>query len=49
MGMSDGDVVTLDDIGDSLAEATVEVTDALLEMTSGAELETEASQVNAGP
>ena len=49
MGVLDGDVVTLDDIGDSLVEATVEVTDALLEMTSGAELEMESSKVSGGP
>ena len=49
MSVLDGDVVTLDDIGDSLVEATVEVTDALLEMTSGAELDTETSQASAGP
>jgi protein Mpv17 len=48
MGVLDYDVVTLDDIGDSFVEATVEVTDALLEITAGG-AETESAQVNVQP
>mmetsp|Transcript_20411 Transcript_20411/g.58571 ORF Transcript_20411/g.58571 Transcript_20411/m.58571 type:complete len:350 (-) Transcript_20411:95-1144(-) len=39
MRVLDEDVITLDDIGGSLVEATAEVTDALLEMTTAAETE----------
>ena len=45
MGVLDADVITLDDIGDSLVEATAEVTDALLEMATVAETEAQADNV----